>query len=190
MCNSCLRYGHIMTTLHKLRRDSWQWRLQEWNEVCWLQAQAYGIWQQMPRTKQTELAISKIRASRNLTYQEARDELRITTRNGYSILEHADEFPSVYESSVSRREAKWKNVQNPKSDRKHTTADKVMRMDLRKLHLRRKERFNWMTIRISEKKKRWQLLNKRKLCRRRNCHMRSLLKISMDIISHWKFWKN
>lgn len=107
MCNSCLRYGHIAGNCKSRKRcgncgESHEELPQD--QECPNQTKCVhcknnhrSLDMKCPeRKKQND--IKKLMASKNLTYQEARDEFKIVVSNGFSLLGTADEFPSVYES--------------------------------------------------------------------------------------------
>lgn len=107
MCNACLRYGHIALNCKSRKRcgNCGETHEEQVNDQeCPNQTRCVHCKDSHKssdvkcpeRKKQND--IKKLMASKNLTYQEARDEFRVVVSNGFTILEKADEFPSIYES--------------------------------------------------------------------------------------------
>ncbi|XP_058817500.1 uncharacterized protein LOC131680806 [Topomyia yanbarensis] len=106
MCNQCLRYGHVTDSCkgkQKCMNCGGSHEEAECNndiQCANCRGPHKATDRQCPvREKQTE--IKTLMATKSLTYYEAQQATRIPVQNGYSILEHADEFMTIKESYLA-----------------------------------------------------------------------------------------
>ncbi|XP_055610021.1 uncharacterized protein LOC129756968 [Uranotaenia lowii] len=107
MCNACLRYGHKADNCKGRKRCDNCGNAEDENHdikncvnltKCVHCKESHKASDPKCPERAKQAAIKKLMACQNLTFQEAKEEFRVETRNGFDILSNMREFPSIYES--------------------------------------------------------------------------------------------
>ncbi|XP_055611614.1 uncharacterized protein LOC129758174 [Uranotaenia lowii] len=104
MCNKCLRFGHVAKHCKGRPRCINCGESHKGSDECERETNCvhcngkHRATEVLCPEREKQKNIKRIMANKNFTYQEAKDELRVATKNGFSILADQNEFPTVYES--------------------------------------------------------------------------------------------